>query len=67
MSTLQKNEEQEVQTLEITDRYRIDFAGILDPEGSGYGQITMYNLANGLEEVSIEGYFQNGLLEGKVR
>ena len=54
--------------LAIADQlHRIQWKGQIDGKGCGKGRLTRFSLRNGLEEVSIEGRFHDGLLEGLVR
>ena len=46
--------------IDLTPNHRICFQGDLDSNGTGNGKITRFNLSNGLEERSVEGWLQEG-------
>ena len=52
----------------MDDKTRIEFKGQVDQKGHFiYGRLTQYNLKSGLEELALEGSFENGRLNGKIR
>ena len=52
----------------MDDKSRVEFKGQVDQKGHfTYGRLTQYNLKSGLEEVALEGSFENGRLNGKIR
>ena len=53
--------------IDLTPNHRICFQGDLDSNGTGSGKITRFNLSNGLEERSVEGWLQEGYFEGKTK